>query len=239
MKFRVLLSLILVFVLVTSMAFATTRSGPLLQAKPAAPIIKLAPEINITIDKASWKPLEADGKPLVPILVNGRLYLPFRAVLERFGVGILYDAAAKKLDLTSRVSDIRDKSSPVLIKVVEATKEKPSPEVIFDSKLFEGLPLKDMSQETSFTLAENAIITVSDSPSQVGAKATFKEFTVTKKTDIASVRLVTDPDTGTVTEVHYVNAPRDSASGLATGKRASIEIEVSGPPFKIKITIKF
>ena len=104
------LSIALVFILLISWTFALPRASSTIPAKEAS-------DIDIRIDEKVWKPLETDGKPLVPIMINGRIYLPFRAVLERFGIGIDYNPTTKRLNLTTKLiaddsTKDMDKASP-------------------------------------------------------------------------------------------------------------------------------
>ena len=51
--------------------------------------------LKMKVDNVEWNPTEADGSAIRPITYNGRTYLPVRALGEKLGVAIDYDAATQ------------------------------------------------------------------------------------------------------------------------------------------------
>lgn len=59
----------------------------------------LSHDMTFRVDGQNWQPMEADGSKLVPIVYNGRTYVPARALLEEKGVKVGYNNETKTVIL--------------------------------------------------------------------------------------------------------------------------------------------
>jgi len=98
----------------------------------AAPAVQeitanLANDVKITLNGNAWTPKDADGSTMVPILYNGRTYLPVRAVGEALKVKVDWDANTRTVILgEAAVKPEPKKEEPK----VEPKKEEPKVEPV-------------------------------------------------------------------------------------------------------------
>ncbi len=51
--------------------------------------------LKVKVDNVPWNPTEIDGSAIRPIIYHGKTYLPVRALGEKLGIAIDYDAATE------------------------------------------------------------------------------------------------------------------------------------------------
>ncbi len=88
----------LILVISLLMVFAFTAG---VVANPAVQTItaNLAADFKFVVNGESWQPTDADGSNLVPIVYNGRTYLPARAIGEALDVKVDWDDATRTVIL--------------------------------------------------------------------------------------------------------------------------------------------
>lgn len=197
-------------ILVLVMVFATTT---LVSAAP------MTSPVSATMDKSimmlwngsPFTPMEADGTVLSPILYNNRTYLPARALLEKAGYTVGYNAATKTI--------LVDGQGTIPTAPVANT-------YTFESK---GQMPKGTISQTTLTLSPDAVLNLNG----VKSKIDFNDVAKLGEFDASSVKVITD-DRGMVTSIEAIGTP---TGGEAS--KFVITITVSYPPLKMIITVRF
>ncbi|MDD2372521.1 MAG: stalk domain-containing protein [Syntrophomonadaceae bacterium] len=115
-----------ILMLAVVMLFAFTAG---VVAAPAVQEItaNLANDVKITLNGNAWTPKDADGSTMVPILYQGRTYLPVRAVGEALGLKVDWDKDTRTVILgEAAVKPEPKKEEPK----VEPKKEEPKVEPV-------------------------------------------------------------------------------------------------------------
>ncbi|BES63870.1 hypothetical protein SANA_03090 [Gottschalkiaceae bacterium SANA] len=196
-----------------------------------------ATDMNFEVDGEPWQPRDVDGSMLYPIVVNGRSYVPVRSLLEAKGVTvdwrdptrtIVLDYSTIDLDQPQPFVPLHKKKEIVVVGDLEKeatilyTMNDPVPDRI------------DMgvTNETILNLAEDVMFYMNEEPMEM----TPMEFLRNEKMmNPDNVKLYLD-EKGQVFRADFMDEDSD---GDGMESRIGIEIEISGPPWKIKIRIKF
>lgn len=197
-------------------------------------------ELKFLVDGQSWSPKDVDGSSLTPLLYNGRTYLPVRALLEDKGVTVGYDETNKTVLIDYSTITGIDKASPVLIKNVEPTSSLGGGKATF--KEFTITKNRDLSSSTfngemtyTYDLADNAVIMVDGKPVDMTLEELAKSNTKWVIGD--SIRLGHDTALGdTLSSAVFTT---DNGQGSSLNSKIIITIEISSPPLRIKITVRF
>lgn len=183
----------------------------------------LADYLNFEVDGEEWSPMDVDGSPLIPIIYNDRTYIPVRSLLEDRGVLVDWNPDTQTVILDYAASMPVDKSSPLLFEQLESSI------MIGQNPNFEKKAPYTIDYE--FNLEDDAMIMI-DGRMMEGS---LEE--IAKMTDpimMTSANMKINSETGRIESIDIIND--DSQQSRA---KIDIEIEISGPPFKIKITIRF
>lgn len=97
----------LILVISLLMVFAFTAG---VVANPAVQTItaNLAADFKFVVNGESWQPTDADGSNLVPIVYNGRTYLPARAIGEALDVKVDWDDATRTVILGDAAAPVEE-----------------------------------------------------------------------------------------------------------------------------------
>ena len=216
------LSIIMTLVLVLSfsvMAFAVTN----IEKVEAF----LAHDMTFKVDGEMWQPVDTDGSKLTPIIYNGRSYVPARALLEEKDVMVGFDDDTRTI-LLDYPKDL-DKSTPMLI-----NKGKVDGDIVnIEFKANQNFELKEVSMinETTIELSDKAMIMLDG-----------KEVNIA---ELAKSGRVIDLKAGTANVEYNMKDKMASSINLEStdddpaALRIGIEIDISGPPWRIKIRIRF
>jgi hypothetical protein len=197
-------------ILVLVLVFATTTlaSGASMTSPVSATMDK---SIMMLWNGSPFTPVEADGSVLSPIVYNNRTYLPARALLEKAGYTVGYNAATKT----------------ILIDGQGTIPPAPAANTYtFDTKA--SMPKGTISQ-TTMILSPDAVLSLNG----VKSKLDFSDVAKLGEFDASSVKIITD-DRGMVTSIEAIGTP---SSGEAS--KFTITITVSYPPIKVVITVRF
>ncbi len=196
----------------------------------------LVNDLNFNVDGSSWSPKEVDGSPLTPIIYNDRTYVPVRSLLEDKGVTVGFDADSRTVILDYSTMDYIDKSTPLLMQSLAApTGGGGAGKATFRiNPDFEPIAIP-MEQEYSFDMAQDAMIMVDGKE----IEGSIDELMMLAENwNMKSIELDIDEASGAVKSAS-ITSIGDSEEDQALARKFGIEIEISGPPWKIKITIKF
>ena len=237
MKAKKLISMAMVFLL----AFSVLTFSDTTLTKVEA---YFAENFNFRVDGEAWSPKDVDGSPLTPLVYNGRTYVPVRSLLEDKGVTVDWEAETSTVILDySTIAKPIDKASPLLfdtlmvegggggagkVNVKEVTIAK-------NPNLDTGIP---MDLEYNFDIQDSTMFYLN------GERLEGELLKITEMNElgeIASLKLGITED-NTVSEIHLFNDPDADGDGIddMIESRADIDIdiEISGPPFKIKVVIR-
>lgn len=197
-------------------------------------------ELKFLVDGQSWSPKDVDGSSLTPLLYNGRTYIPVKALLEDKGVTVGYDATNKTVLIDYSTITGIEKSSPVLIKDVMASSGMGAGKATF--KEFTITKNRELSPSAfhgeltyTYDLADNAVIMVDGKP--IDMTLTDLAKAGTKWTMGDSIRL--GHDTALGNSLSSVEFTTDNGQGESLNSKITITVEISYPPLRIKITVKF
>lgn len=210
----------------------------------------LAHDMKFQVDGEMWQAKDVDGTPLSPLIYKGRSYVPVRALLEEKDVKVDYDNATRTilLDYPEYEPPMGTKSSPLFIQKSEIGgpyKEWPNYDILFN-KAFDSEGL-GFTNTIEMDLADNAmvmlngkevsmeeVIKIGNMSGAGGAgKATFR----LKGDTEGMVRLAIDNETKLIQGLVMDGEPIDESDIVAS--RISVDITISGPPWKIRIRIRF
>lgn len=196
----------------------------------------LVNDLNFNVDGSSWSPKEVDGSPLTPIIYNDRTYVPVRSLLEDKGVTVGFDADSRTVILDYSTIKHIDKSTPLLMQAIPSTTGgggagKATFRINPD---FEAVSIP-MEQEYSFDLAQDAMIMV-DGKEIEGS--ILELMMLAESWNMKSIEMDIDEASGEVKSASIISIG-DSLDDQALARKIEVDIEISGPPFKIKIRIRF
>lgn len=197
-----------ILVLVAVFATTTLASAASMTSPVSATMDK---SIMMLWNGSLFTPMEADGTVLSPIVYNNRTYLPARALLEKAGYTVGYNAATKTV--------LIDGQATVPPAPVANT-------YTFDAKA--QMP-KGTISETTMTLSPNATLSLNG----VKSKLDFNDVAKLGEFDASSVKVMTD-DRGMVTSIEAVGTPSGGEASKFT-----ITITISYPPIRMVITVRF
>jgi len=199
----------------------TTASVLIAQPTTESVTAILDRSININWNNEAFVPQEADGSRVYPLLYNGRTFLPARALLEKAGYTVGYDAATKSILLNGPTATFPADSGT---RQIATPVDKNT--FIFDAATVHLAP--GMMTQTTMALSPGAVISLDGAEIRpdlngLGRLAGF---------NATAVEVITD-DRGQVKSLDAVSTP---VSGDAA--KLKIEIEITGPPWRVVITIK-
>lgn len=185
-------------------------------------------DMNFSVDGENWHPMETDGSKLVPIVYNGRTYVPARALLEERGVKVGYNNDTKTVILDYPIKEL-DKSTPLLYQrskngsteTLEISLNKE-----LDARPFSG------SSEIEIELEEDAVITLNGHDISINELLASDE---PLKMDYGKILVTYDPQKSTAASVRI---DEDTVPEMFAAK-VDVKIEITYPPFKITITIRW
>lgn len=232
-KFLILTSVLLLAI--TMIGFAATAVTKIDAAS--------ASDISLTVDQKVWKPMETDGSPIYPVIIKGRTYLPLRALLDKFGIGVFYDEKTKTIQLTSKEID---KASPKLGIIEMDPKPDKSMSIEYNRAELEALGRPKLTQENKFVMSEKSEIWVNG----VLSKVSVQDISMTKYENVSVAKVEVDKATGEITKLELVTdtataagtstgASSDTGAGSDAALRVTITIIISRPPLVITVIIKF
>ncbi len=202
-----------------------------------------ATDMNFEVDGEPWQPRDVDGSLLYPIVVNGRSYVPVRSLLEAKGVTvdwrdptrtIVLDYSTIELDRPEPVVPLHKMKEIVVVGSVETEATMVYTDLPKLTKpIDKATPLlMEATYEGSGDGAGDIIILVNGEKSDLTPKAIMG---ADESLSADNVKLYLD-DEG---QVFMMDILDDDSDGDGMAQRIGIEIEISGPPWKIKIRIKF
>lgn len=196
----------------------------------------LVNDLNFNVDGSSWSPKEVDGSPLTPIIYNDRTYVPVRSLLEDKGVTVGFDADTRTVILDYSTIKYIDKSSPLLMQAMPSTTGgggagKATFRINPD---FESIAIP-MEQEYSFDMAQDIMIMVDGKEVEGSIDELMK---LAENWNMKSIEMDIDEASGAVKSASIISIG-DSAEDQELARKIDVTIELSGPPFKFKITIRF
>ncbi len=203
----------------------------------------LASDLKFLVDGESWSPKDVDGSALTPLLYNGRTYIPVKALLEDKNVTVGYEAGTKTVLIDYSTITGIDKSSPVLFKDVKPVTGSVSGKATF--KEFTITKNRDLSINTfpreivyTFDLADNAVIMVDGKAIDMTLSDLVKAGTTWKMGDM--IQMGHDTTLGDkISSVKLTTTTTGIGQADPVASRVTVTIEVSGPPWRIKITVRF
>ena len=84
---------------------APTRGTPNTAATPQNITVRIRPDYTIVIDGVARTFRDVDGRVVDPLLYNGSIYLPLRAIGEMMGMNVEWDATDGTVFLSGEVTD--------------------------------------------------------------------------------------------------------------------------------------
>lgn len=228
---------ILLIALLLSMSLITFGADTFLKIQAT-----MAGDMKFLVDGKSWSPKDVDGSALTPLLYNGRTYLPVKALLEEKGVTIGYEADTKTVLIDYSTFNMINKTSPVLIEDVIMGTGSGAGKATF--KEFTITRNRDLSVNAfprelvySFDLADNAVIMVDGKPVDM----TISDLAKSGMKWTMGDRIKLGHDTALGDKISSVELTTISGvgQGEALASKVTITIEISSPPLRIKITIRF
>ena len=200
-----------------------------------------ATDMNFEVDGEPWQPRDVDGSILYPIVVNGRSYVPVRSLLEAKGVTVDWRDPTRTIVLDYSTIDL-DQPEPFVplhkVKEIVVVGSVEKEVTVLYTKNDPVVNRIDMGivNETTLELAGGGngdIIIVGSGKETSMSPEEFMRTYETMRPD--NLKLYLD-DQGQVFRIEMLDNDSD---GDGMESRISIEIEISGPPWKIKIRIRF
>ena len=192
----------------------------------------LVGDLNFMVDGEMWSPKDVDGSPMTPIIYKDRTYVPVRSLLEDKGVTVGYQAETRTVVLDYSTIKRIDKASPALMHIMDMADGK---EITFKKNPNFDMDNMNASQEYEFLLDEDIMIYM-DGKRVEGSLEDIMDGSKAWSPD--SVMIKIDDISGEVKSV-MINSDGMGDGGSDLVSKIGIEIEISAPPWKIKIRIKF
>lgn len=89
----------------------TVSGTPDSGAAPASVTARLSPDVTVTVDGVTRSFTDAAGNTVYPLLYNGSVYLPIRAIGSLMGKSVSWDAASRTVSLTGDAPLVTDADS--------------------------------------------------------------------------------------------------------------------------------
>ena len=89
----------------------TVSGTPDSGAAPASVTARLSPDVTVTVDDVTRSFTDAAGNTVYPLLYNGSVYLPIRAIGSLMGKSVSWDAAARTVSLSGDAPLVTDADS--------------------------------------------------------------------------------------------------------------------------------
>lgn len=224
MKRQHILAIVLAAVLSVSSFAAGTAANQLVEAT-------LVNDIAFNVDGEAWSPKDVDGSPLTPLIYNGRTYVPVRSLLEDKGVTVGFDDKTRTVLLD--YSTLIDKSTPLLFRASGSGAGKAVFSELTLTKNPDFRPSNlNFEQQYTFELTDKTLLTADGKTLNLADAAKNKW-----SAGLESARFILDENTGEVKSVVLTTTGGEDDDGQAL--KVTVTVEISWPPFKIKITIKW
>ena len=207
----------------------------------------LAGDLNFNVDGEQWSPKDVDGSDLTPIIYKDRTYIPVRSLLEDKGVTVGYEAESRTVLLdysTINVTKPIDKASPLLMTTLMVRDDDSDGDGIDDGMEYKELKIEknpdfdidsmEMTQEMSLNLSEKTELIV-DGRMIEGSLDELLKSEISWDTESAVFTI--NEETNEVEKMSISTIDSDEATPGAA--KIDIKVEVSWPPWKVKITITF
>ncbi len=199
----------------------------------------LVSDLKFEVDGEEWSPKDVDGSPLIPLNFKGRTYVPVRSLLEDKGVTVGYEADTRTVLLDYSTMKPIDKASPLLMTVSKDGPGGGSGKATFNELSIEknhNLELDSISVEQEITLEVSEDGKIYAWGSNRREEMSLKELAASDETiAIEKANFKIDQETGLVTSIELY----ENGEEVELGRDIDITVEISGPPFKIKVIIKF
>ena len=199
-----------------------------------------ATDMNFEVDGEPWQPRDVDGSILYPIVVKGRSYVPVRSLLEAKGVTVDWRDPTRTIVLDYSTIEL-DQPEPFIPLhkrkeiVVVGDMKKETTVLMTKSELIDSVA-SGVVNETTLELAGggngDVIILMNGEETKLSPEQFMRTYKILEPDN---VKLYLD-DQG---QVFMMDILDDDSDGDGMESRISIEIEISGPPWKIKIRIRF
>ena len=89
----------------------TVSGTPDSGAAPASVTARLSPDVTVTVDGVTRSFTDAAGNTVYPLLYNGSVYLPIRAIGNLMGKSVSWDAATRTVSLSGDAPLVTDADS--------------------------------------------------------------------------------------------------------------------------------
>src|SRR6056297_2132268 len=198
----------------------------------------LVSDLKFEVDGEEWSPKDVDGSPLIPLNFKGRTYVPVRSLLEDKGVTVGYEADTRTVLLDYSTMKPIDKASPLLMTVSKDSSGGGSGKATFDELSVEKNPNFELDsisveQEISLDVSDESLVYSWGSNGRT--EMSLRELASSDETiTIEKANLKIDNETGMVTSIELYESEEEELA-----RDIDITVEISGPPFKIKVIIKF
>lgn len=212
--------------------------------------VDLVHDMKFQLDGKMWQPKDLDGSSLSPLIYKGRSYVPVRALLEENNFKVDYDDKTRTIILENPLFNAPPvaQSSPLFIQKSEIGgpyKEWPNYDILF-GKAFDSDGL-GFTNTIEMDLAEDAILLINGketSPKEAinigsisGGGGAGKAIFRLKGDTEGQVRLAIDSETKLIKALVMDGEPISDID--ITARKVSVDITISGPPWKIVIRIRF
>jgi hypothetical protein len=218
---------------------------------------RLDGRLNFVVDGEAWYPEDVNGSSLTPILFNDRTYIPVRTLLEHTGAGVDYVADTRtvlldftKIQNTYTPQKSVDKSTPLLYQglvrddvsgsgsgKVSVTTFSRNPDYLDPDDDGDGIPT---SIEYTYDLDSDADIIVDGNELELSLDELIRSETLWRLETGGQVALSHDPDEDVaITSLEILTQQGGTEESMELAREVDIEVEISGPPFKITVRIKF
>lgn len=194
----------------------------------------LVNDVTFNVDGQAWSPKDVDGSPLTPLNYNGRTYVPVRSLLEDKGVTVGFDDKTRTVILD--YSTIKDQTAPLQIKTTPGTVKASFKDFTLTRNRNFNPGNIAMTQEYTFDLSEKTTVAADGKAISLAdlGKTADRKWTG----ELNSAKFEIDEKTGEVKTVN-ITTLGNSASDQEQLAKIHITIEISGPPWKIRITLSW
>ena len=205
----------------------------------------IAYDMGFRVDGEAWQPVDTDGTLLYPLIYRGRSYVPVRALLEEQGVWVDFENETRTIILDyeeSRIGKYIDKATPVLFSkmpdFLDPDDDGDTILTVFEiepQKMLENYPFV-IDFEMEMPVNKEATVTFNGKPISIEELARGNDRpSESLSLNFGKIEVTYSNETGDIIDIVI----EEGQEMRASGDRPKFEIEVSGPPFKIKLIIKF
>lgn len=236
MNNKKILTFIIVSVLLLSVTVFAAENSQKIEAY-------LSNELNFLADGEVWSPKEVDDSTLTPILYKGRTYVPVRSLLEDKGVTVGYLDETKTVTLDystmerTQTTQTTQTTMPAYIKLEDLDSDtgKSTQQLTISQNPRFNLGNVTFTQEYSFDLDATSTLFLDGKQIDGNLEELVKSSSMWSAD---SVSFEIDEKTGLVNSTK-ISSSNGSGTGEALNAKGKVDVEISGSPFKIKITITF